>query len=59
MTSQILAIFYLNDVDHYIKEVLRFKYYIRNMDDILIIDTNKDKLIKSFNLIESEINKWC
>lgn len=27
------------------------------MDDILIIDTNKDKLIKSFNLIESEINK--
>lgn len=32
MTSQILAIFYLNDVDHYIKEVLGFKYYIRYMD---------------------------
>lgn len=32
MTSQILAIFYLNDVDHYIKEELKFKYYLRYMD---------------------------
>lgn len=51
MTSQILAIFYLNDVDHYIKEVLRFKYYIRYMDDILIIDTNKDKLSKAVSFL--------
>lgn len=57
MTSQILAIFYLNDVDHYIKEVLKFKYYIRYMDDILIVDTDKEKLKKSFKLIEGEINK--
>ena len=57
MTSQILAIFYLNDVDHYIKEVLKFKYYIRYMDDLLIIDTDKEKLKKSFKLIEAEINK--
>lgn len=57
MTSQILAIFYLNDVDHYIKEELKFKYYIRYMDDILIVDTDKEKLNKSFKLIEREINK--
>ena len=57
MTSQILGIFHLNDVDHYIKEKLKFKYYIRYMDDILIIDTDRDKLLKSFNLIEKEINK--
>lgn len=57
MTSQILAIFYLNDVDHFIKEELDFKYYIRYMDDLLIIDTNKDKLLKSFNLISNEIRK--
>lgn len=57
MTSQILGIFYLNDVDHYIKEKLKFKYYIRYMDDILIVDTDKEKLINSFNLIEKEINK--
>ena len=29
MTSQILAIFYMNSVDHFIKENLGFKYYIR------------------------------
>lgn len=27
MTSQILAIFYLNDLDHFIKETLKIKYY--------------------------------
>lgn len=32
MTSQILAIFYLNDMDHYIKEKLKIKYYIRYQD---------------------------
>ena len=31
MTSQILAIFYMNSVDHFIKENLGFKYYIRYM----------------------------
>ena len=57
MTSQIFAIFYLNDVDHYIKENLHFKYYVRYMDDLLIVDTDKEKLLKSFKLIENEINK--
>ena len=32
MTSQIFAIFYLNDLDHFIKEKLKIKYYIRYMD---------------------------
>ena len=27
MTSQVLAIFYLNDLDHFIKETLKIKYY--------------------------------
>lgn len=32
MTSQILAIIYLNNLDHFIKEKLKAKYYIRYMD---------------------------
>jgi len=32
MTSQILAIFYLNDFDHYVKEQLKIKYYVRYQD---------------------------
>lgn len=57
MSSQFLAIFYLNDVDHYIKEQLRCKYYVRYMDDLLILDTNKDKLKEYYKLITKEIEK--
>lgn len=32
MTNQILAIFYLNDMDHFIKEKLKIKYYVRYQD---------------------------
>ena len=57
MTSQFLAIFYLNDLDHYIKEKLGCKYYIRYMDDFIIIDTDKEKLKVVWNLIKIELRK--
>lgn len=44
MTSQILAIFYLNDLDHYIKNELKIKYYVRYQDDFLLFHENKDSL---------------
>ncbi len=44
LTSQILGIFYLNDLDHYIKEELKIKYYIRYMDDMVLFHKNKDYL---------------
>ena len=37
MTSQILGIFYLNDLDHYIKEELKIKYYVRYQDDFILL----------------------
>lgn len=40
-TSQINAMAYTDPVDHYIKEVLRCKYYGRYMDDSYIICDNK------------------
>lgn len=43
-TSQILAIFYLNDLDHFIKEKLHIKYYIRYMDDFILIHHDKEYL---------------
>lgn len=46
MTSQILAIYFLNEIDHYIKEQLHSKYYIRYMDDLMIIDYDKERLKK-------------
>ena len=56
-SSQLLAIFYLNDVDHYIKEELHFKYFLKFMDDLLILDTDKEKLKTAYNLIEKKINE--
>ncbi len=44
MTSQILAIFYLNDLDHFIKEELKIKYYVRYQDDFLLFHDSKDYL---------------
>ena len=44
MTSQVLAVFYLNDLDHYIKEELHIKYYVRYQDDFLLFHQSKDYL---------------
>ncbi len=34
----------LNDLDHYIKEKLRIKYYLRYMDDFILLHHDKDYL---------------
>ena len=44
MTSQVLAIFYLNDMDHYIKEKLKVKCYVRYQDDFLLYSDSKEYL---------------
>lgn len=57
MTSQFFAIYYLNDLDHYIKEKLKCKYYVRYMDDFVILDTNRNRLKDVFHLISIELDK--
>ena len=57
MTSQILAIFYLNDLDHFIKERLRIKYYIRYMDDGVLIHRDKNYLKYCLKEIKFKIEK--
>ena len=57
-SSQILAVFYLNKVDHFIKEVLGCKNYIRYMDDLVIIDTDYNKLKEYKKIITKEIEKY-
>lgn len=44
VVSQILAIFYLNDLDHFIKEKLHIKYYIRYQDDGILLSNDKGYL---------------
>ena len=43
-TSQWLANWYLDELDHYIKEVLRAPHYMRYMDDMVIFGSNKREL---------------
>lgn len=56
VTSQDFANIYMNEVDQYAKRFLGLKYYVRYMDDIIIVVPNKeeaqnarDKIIKFLN----------
>lgn len=57
MSSQMLAIFYLNDLDHYIKEVLHIRYYIRYMDDFILFHQDKEYLHYCEECIKFELKK--
>jgi hypothetical protein len=54
--SQIMAVAVPNDIDHYIKDKLGMKYYVRYMDDGVIIFNSKEKLIEIKHELE-ELNK--
>jgi len=43
-TSQWFSNFYLENIDHYIKEELGIKFYMRYVDDLVFIDSNKKRL---------------
>lgn len=59
-TSQWFANFYLQDFDYYVKQALGAIHYMRYMDDIVILDTNKRKLWSIFyaikNYLETELH---
>ena len=44
MTSQVLAVFYLNDMDHFIKNELHIKGVMRYQDDFLLFHESKEYL---------------
>lgn len=44
LTSQLWANVYLNELDHFIKETLLIRYYIRYMDDFIIFHHDKHRL---------------
>ncbi len=56
LTSQFFANVYLNPVDHYIKETLQVKAYIRYMDDIVLFSDSKERLKEWFKDIEAFLN---
>lgn len=59
MTSQILAIFYLNDFDHYVKEQLKIKGYVRYQDDFLLFSDSKEELQNDLKKINEYLKNNC
>lgn len=57
LTNQLMAIFYLNDIDHIIKEELNCSRYIRYMDDLYLISDDKGYLECCFDRINDELNR--
>ncbi|MDD3175264.1 MAG: reverse transcriptase domain-containing protein [Candidatus Nanoarchaeia archaeon] len=51
LTSQFFANVYLNELDQYIKHILKIKYYIRYVDDFVILHHNKTELNQYMNKI--------
>jgi len=56
MTSQFLAIFYLNGLDHKIIHDFKIKHYVRYMDDFLLFSDDKEYLKELKFKIENILN---
>lgn len=54
--SQYFGNFYLNDLDHYIKEDLHCKKYVRYMDDMVILGSSKEELHEIRKSVEKYLN---
>lgn len=49
LTSQLFINIYLHELDWYVKQTLKCKYYLRYADDIIIISHSKEELETTYN----------
>lgn len=57
MTSQFLSIYYLYKLDHFIVNDLHLKYYVRYMDDFIVLDNDIKKLKEAKKIITDKLEK--
>lgn len=50
--SQLMALFYLDELDHIIKEKLHIKFYTRYMDDFILVSHDKAELLNARKVIK-------
>jgi hypothetical protein len=55
--TQLIELAVLDDLDHYIKEQLHIKHYVRYMDDLIIIHEDKDYLRRCQMLITEKLTE--
>lgn len=58
LTSQMFANIYMNELDQFAKHKLKLKYYIRYMDDIIILHKDKKYLADIKEEIEEFLNDY-
>lgn len=51
-TSQFFANVYLNELDYFVKNVVRAEFYIRYVDDFVILESDKNKLMNYQKIID-------
>ena len=56
-TSQCFSNFYLQQFDHEVKQKVKIKHYVRYVDDVVFLDSNKRKLHKARLLLEGTLRK--
>ena len=54
-TSQTIGMYYLDPVDRFVKETLRVKYYVRYMDDFILLHHDREFLERAL----AEIRELC
>jgi hypothetical protein len=47
LTSQFWANVYLNEVDQFVKRRLRWRHYLRYVDDMILVSTDRDELARA------------
>ena len=57
LTSQLFANIYLNELDHFVKDRLKLRWYGRYMDDFYILHTDKKFLREMSNEINNFLNQ--
>ena len=55
--TQLIELAVLDDVDHFIKEYLKIKHYVRYMDDFILIHEDKEYLKECKKLIEEKLKQ--
>ncbi len=57
-TSQFFANIYLNELDQYVKRSLHIKYYVRYMDDFILLCKSKNDCIALLNKISNFLKSY-
>lgn len=59
LTSQLGANIMLNRLDHFAKDRLGIKFYVRYMDDFVAVLPNKEAAAKAMETLAGEVNALC